>query len=698
MRIRLLLIPVIFIILINSGIQAQHHSVTLESLLIEMVDREAVVSFPDPSYKMLQYSSYDRASTQPGEQEWFANWDRTMFLREEENSGRREFVMFESDDPGAVVRFWMTFGGPGAGEGVLRFYFDGNEKPAIEGNALDVLSSGLLTGKPLSASVSERVEYLRRGHNLYLPIPFAESLKITYQSQHIEENGAKHGNEDVYYNINYRSYGENVSVETYSAVQLAEAAPVLERVQEKLSERDPSEYLKLLDLTEVSMNRVLKPGEEIAKTIDGSAAIREFRLGIEAENIGQALRSTVLEIHFDGEKTVWVPVGDFFGTGYQHRQSKTWYTEVSKEGSMSAWWVMPFQKSAEIKIHNLGIQPVKIVNSRVRYSKWTWDENSMHFGASWKQYSKLYTGEQKEMDGSGGPFDVNFTRLKGKGVYVGDAITLFNTAYDWWGEGDEKIYIDGEDFPSHFGTGTEDYYGYAWVRPEIFTNHPFISQPDGSGNITPGFTLNTRFRSLDAVPFRSELIVDMELWHWTSTVIDYAPTSFFYLQPGSRIEVEPDIENARREVSLRREDLISPVVKGGKINGQNLIVNSFTGGNMRFQYISDAGFTENKHLWWHNAAVGDKLELSLHSGMEGVYTVSGSLTKAPDFGVVSIYLNGDVAAESLNLFSESLELEKYEYGEFEIREGINWITVEIEGISPDGENAFFGLNYLEFSE
>ena len=71
-------------------------------------------------------------------------------------------------------------------------------------------------------------------------------------------------------------------------------------------------------------------------------------------------------------------------------------------------------------------------------------------------------------------------------MYVGDCLTLFNTVYAWRGEGDEKIYVDGESFPSHFGTGTEDYYGYAWCRPERFTGHPFIAQPDGSGNFDPG--------------------------------------------------------------------------------------------------------------------------------------------------------------------------------------------------------------------
>ena len=85
---------------------------------------------------------------------------------------------------------------------------------------------------------------------------------------------------------------------------------------------------------------------------------------------------------------------------------------------------------------------------------------------------------------------MNFVTAKGKGVYVGDTLTLFNGDKLWWGEGDEKIYVDDETFPSHFGTGTEDYYCYAWGRHETFAG-PFNAQPDGTGNNSPGFTVNT---------------------------------------------------------------------------------------------------------------------------------------------------------------------------------------------------------------
>ena len=128
-------------------------------------------------------------------------------------------------------------------------------------------------------------------------------------------------------------------------------------------------------------------------------------------------------------------------------------------------------------------------------------------------------------------FDVNYVDLAGQGVYVGDALTVFNTVDAWWGEGDEKIFVDGEEFPSSIGTGTEDYYGYAWCRPEKFS-HPFIAQPTGAGNFHPGMTVNMRYRSLDAIPFATEISSNIEMWHWVKTKMNFAMTAFWYVKPG----------------------------------------------------------------------------------------------------------------------------------------------------------------------
>ena len=139
-----------------------------------MVDRDTIARLHKPVYTCKQFSSYDRNSTEPGSPTWWANWDRSYFVRIEENNGRKEHVMMDAKGPGAVVRIWATWHGPGGGQfsnGTLRFYFDGNPKPAIEGPTEDLISKGLLVAEPLSEGVSPQTAYKHRGHNLYLPIP-----------------------------------------------------------------------------------------------------------------------------------------------------------------------------------------------------------------------------------------------------------------------------------------------------------------------------------------------------------------------------------------------------------------------------------------------------------------------------------------------------------------------------------------------
>ena len=113
-------------------------------------------------------------------------------------------------------------------------------------------------------------------------------------------------------------------------------------------------------------------------------------------------------------------------------------------------------------------------------------------------------------------------------------------------------------FPSHIGTGTEDYYGYAWCRPEYFAS-PFHAQPTGAGNLTAGFSVNSRYRALDAIPFTTSLKFDMELWHWADTIVNYAPATFWYARPGAAGNVPPDPETAAKPVAMKRTDVVESV-------------------------------------------------------------------------------------------------------------------------------------------
>lgn len=668
--------------------------VTLESLLDEMVNRDVLAQFPDPPFILAQFSSYDRATVAPGDPSWFANWDRTMFIRTDTIDGRVEYVMFDANGPGAIVRFWMTFAGENSGLGTMRIYFDNQPQPTIEGTAFDILSGGQLIGEPLSSSVSDSTKYEHRGHNLYLPLPYGRHCKVTYQSENIKDAGAKTGGEAVYYNINYRTYSKGTKVETFSNDVLKNAAGTLEKVQTLLAQRNRG--LDQLTTGTTRLEGVIEPGASLVTQLTGTKSVRAIKMTVSPDINPQALRTTIIEMTFDGQRTVWCPVGDFFGTGYQLRHSNTWYTAVDPNGSLAAYWVMPFKKDAEIKIYNLGSEAVGIDAVEIIHTSWKWNNRSMHFGASWHQFTHLHTGEMKNNEGKGDPFDINYVTLTGKGVFVGDAITLYNTVYAWWGEGDEKIYVDGESFPSHIGTGTEDYYGYAWCRPEKFSNHPYIAQPDGSGNFWPGYTVNIRHRGLDGIPFNRSLQVDMEMWHWTRATINFAPVSFWYVMPNGKSNIVPDIEGAKALVAIKRTDIISPYIKNNRMEAESMVLVENTGGNFRYQNSVERGWSDNMQVFWSNGNPGDKLILAFFSENEGSVELTGHFTLAPDYGAFSLKINGKPAPSVINLYSEQLTTREINLGKHQLLKGENTIEVTITQSSPDPSKAFFGFDYLDF--
>lgn len=666
--------------------------VTLESLLEDMIERDHIASLPALKYTCSQFSSYDRRSTEPGSPTWWANSDRSYFIRIEETQGRKEHVLMDTTGPGAIVRFWATWHGPGGGpfsNGTLRIYLDGNKEPAIEGPMADLISGGALVGAPLSEGVSPDTNRERQGHNLYLPIPYARRCKVTYETKAFIDEGARKG-EALYYQINYRTYDKGTSVETFTQKALEQAGPVLARVQKTLANPQwPGEDGLH---AEAELTR-LAPGKRQSLELNGMQAIRSLTFKVEAEDRSQALRSTVLQIECDGIQTVWAPLGDFFGTGYHICPYASWYTKVTEDGTMSCYWVMPVRKRAKVTVLNLGDQPVEISKYRVGIGAWNWDDQSCHFYATWKEWAKIQTQTNTHARDLGAS-DLNWVTIQGQGHYVGDTLTLFNAAPSWWGEGDEKIYVDGEAFPSHLGTGTEDYYGYAWCRPELFAS-PFHTQPSGAGNITSGFTVNSRYRVLDAIPFQKSLKFDMELWHWAKTHMDYAPTTFWYARPGVTHDVEPDPAGASQPVEQSAEFVPKPRKVENALEGETLKVLECNGGKHSIQHSTTFNWSDNRQLWWIDAKPQASMVVEFEAQKTETVDIEVGLTKAVDYGVVKLAINGQVKQQALDCYHTSVVADSIVLKDCAVVAGHNRLKVTIVGANPKAiKRHMFGLDYL----
>jgi hypothetical protein len=254
-----------------------------------------------------------------------------------------------------------------------------------------------------------------------------------------------------------------------------------------------------------------------------------------------ALRHTWIELTFDDQQTTRIPAGHFFGNGdgtkaEPYNKHEDFYRTVADDGATTCRWVMPYKASARVRVINDGEQDVD-VNLEVDSGNWTWDADSMHFHADFREETEIKTRK-------GGTADFRYLTVRGRGVYVGDTLSVNNPTSDgWWGEGDEKVYVDYLDEkgtghaagPVHLGTGTEDYYGYAWGHVEKFKS-AFVGQSQADGvafKTWRGRIVNTRVRGLDAIPFDRSLKFDMEILHWNEAKVDLAVTTYWYGAPGA---------------------------------------------------------------------------------------------------------------------------------------------------------------------
>jgi hypothetical protein len=305
----------------------------------------------------------------------------------------------------------------------------------------------------------------------------------------------------------------------------------------------------------------------------------------------------------------------------------------------------------------------------------------MHLHADWRQEYPIDSAVKR---------DWNYVSVEGRGVYVGDTLCVVNPVPAWWGEGDEKIYFDDQTFPSHFGTGTEDYYGYAWCTPEFFQS-PFHAQPRADGPRNFGHVTNTRVRLLDAIPFTKNFRFDMEVWHWHPCEVAYAAATYWYGRPGAKSLRQPD---PAQLFVVKAEPPKPPKVEGA-IEGEKMEIVEKTGGVTEIQDIPQFRWSENRQIWWRDAEPGDTLTLAFKTEQGGSYRLKAALTKAIDYGIVQLSLDGKELGEPLDLINDGVITHVYDLGVHDLPAGRHTFAAKITGSNPKAiKRHMFGVDYL----
>jgi hypothetical protein len=136
---------------------------------------------------------------------------------------------------------------------------------------------------------------------------------------------------------------------------------------------------------------------------------------------------------------------------------------------------------------------------------------------------------------------------EGKGHYVGCNMNVHNLRqtqrFNWYGEGDDMIFIDGEKLPSLIGTGTEDYYGMSWCPTQEYCA-PYYGLPlPGSDKNWNGKVTWYRYHILDPIYFEKSIKVTIEHGHANKRSDDYSSTAYWYqTEPHKKFKVLPPVQ------------------------------------------------------------------------------------------------------------------------------------------------------------
>ncbi len=297
------------------------------------------------------------------------------------------------------------------------------------------------------------------------------------------------------------------------------------------------------------------PGEtRVIADLAGPACIKHLWMTMWSED-RHMLRKVVLRAWWDGEAqpSIEVPIGDFFGLGHGLRHNfVSLPLQMSPEDGkgFNCWFPMPFQERARLAVTN---------DMAVDYRLYFYvDYEAYPAGTSLEDYGRFHAQWRRENPTTGwadptvrwkdnrdrmwetwqtpnltGEDNYVILEAEGQGHYVGchlDVDCFSRQVNDWYGEGDDMIYVDGEAFPSIHGTGTEDYFNTAYcpTREYHAPYHGLILYQGTEDWPWRGKNTLYRYHIEDPIFFERSLRVTIEHGHANKLSNDYSSTAYWY--------------------------------------------------------------------------------------------------------------------------------------------------------------------------
>ena len=646
---------------------------TYVDLVKRLTDLEGLAVRPVPGEKCQQWSSYDRASKYDAATGkylgWDANGDGSGIIRKEGELS----VFAEMEGPGVIWRTWTAT----AGKGHVKIYLDGATEPAVDlpfAKYFDGTEAPFV-GKALCHTVAN-------GKNCYVPIPFQKSCKIVAEKDW--------GN---YYHFTYTTFPKDTVLPTFTRNLSAEETVALAKADEFLGKRcgDDPAGARPGEKTEEKSISVGAGETALVAELSGPQAITALRAKLDlppSPADRDLLRELCLRITWDDEAqpAVWTPLGDFFGAAPGFNKYQSLPLGMTSDGFYSFWY-MPFARKAKVELSNDG-KDKQTVAFRLTLAPLAQPaEKLMRFHAKW--HRDAFLPEEPERRA------IDWTMLKttGAGRFAGVMLHIWNPRGGWWGEGDEKFFVDGEKFPSTIGTGSEDYFGYAWSSPQLFY-HALHNQPHNDGGSRGHISVN-RWHIADNVPFQQTFEADIEKYYKNEKPTLYAATVYWY-QAAGQADGYAAVPLAERTGWY----VVPPNTRvPGVLEGEALKVLERTGGGTGTQEMDGhhGNWSDQAQLWWTKGKPGDRLTLALPVKEDGRYKLTLQLTKARDYGIVQLLLDGKKLGEPLDCYNPAvIPTGALDFGTQELTKGEHKLTLEIMGANEKAVKAYMaGLDYVK---
>lgn len=261
----------------------------------------------------------------------------------------------------------------------------------------------------------------------------------------------------------------------------------------------------------------------------------------------------ILRMYWDGKSypSVEAPIGPFFGNGWGEA-----YNFVSAPLAVTPGWgrsyvcyfAMPFAAGARIEIENQTGRTINNLYFNIDYDELPALPADLGRFHAWYNHAltpALPDGENEwgtlgqtgnNPDGRG---NYVFADIKGRGELVGVNYYVNCPSTIWYGEGDEMIFLDGDQQPTLNGTGTEDYFNTSWSPKELF-QHPYFGYARVNGETGwLGRTHVYRFHIADPIHFDTACRYTIEHGHNNNLTLDLASVAYWYQDQASPLPPAP---------------------------------------------------------------------------------------------------------------------------------------------------------------